>query len=219
MPERTATRMPEPHPTLLLIGPTGSGKTPLGEYLERHGLWGRSCRHFDFGARLRGVAAGRSGVDLTGPERQVVLACLHSGALLEEEHFPIARKIVERFLQDRADRPGDLVVLNGLPRHRGQAAALEPILQTVKVISLECTPETVVERLRRDPAGDREGRTDDTLEAVAGRLRIYRERTRPLLDWYRERGVPIIKLEVGPDTRPDDLYPLLSTLPAPRPGA
>jgi hypothetical protein len=31
--------------------------------------------------------------------------------------------------------------------------------------------------------------------------------------------VPIIKLEVGPDTRPDDLYPLLSTLPAPRPGA
>ena len=44
-----------PH-ALLLIGPTGSGKTPLGELLERSGLWGRPCRHFDFGERMRRIA-------------------------------------------------------------------------------------------------------------------------------------------------------------------
>jgi adenylate kinase len=211
--------MSEPHSALLLIGPTGSGKSPLGGYLERHGLWGRSCYHFDFGAQLRGVAAGRSGEGLTGREREVVRSALFSGALLEEEHFPIARKVLERFLRERGDDPGGLVVLNGLPRHQGQAAALESLLRVVRVIALECSPETVLERLRRDPAGDREGRTDDTVEAVAGRLRIYRERTLPLLDWYRQRGVPVSELTVGPDTRPADLHPRLAALPAPLSGA
>jgi adenylate kinase len=211
--------MPTSSTGLLLLGPTGAGKTPLGDYLERYGLWGRCCHHFDFGAQLRAVASGRSGAELTGSEREVVLASLHRGTLLEEEHLPIARKVLEDFLRERIDRPGDLVVLNGLPRHRGQAVALAAILPVVLVISLECPPETVLERLRRDPAGDREGRADDTLEAVAGRLRIFRERTQPLLDWYRERNVPILKLEVGPDTRPADLYPRLTALPDPRTGA
>ena len=206
--------MPTSSTGLLLLGPTGAGKTPLGDYLERHGLWGRCCHHFDFGAQLRAVASGRSGVKLTGPEREVVLASLHSGTLLEEEHFPIARKILEHFLGERVDPPGALVVLNGLPRHRGQASALEPFLRVVAVVELACGVETVQERLRRDPAGDRDGRTDDTAEEVAARLQIYRERTRPLLDWYRERGIPIIEVKVGAETRPADLYPLLSARPA-----
>ena len=38
---------------ILLLGPTGSGKTPLGELMERRGFGGRRCRHFDLGDRLR----------------------------------------------------------------------------------------------------------------------------------------------------------------------
>ncbi|MCX7427258.1 MAG: hypothetical protein NTW96_16720 [Planctomycetia bacterium] len=40
---------------MLLLGPTGSGKTPLGDLLERRGLGGRRCVHFDFGAHLRRI--------------------------------------------------------------------------------------------------------------------------------------------------------------------
>ena len=50
---------------------------------------------------------------------------LETGALLENEHFPIARRILQSFLSRRSARPQTLVVLNGLPRHAGQAEAME----------------------------------------------------------------------------------------------
>ena len=40
---------------IVLLGPTGSGKTPLGDLIERCGLWGAPCLHFDFGACLRSI--------------------------------------------------------------------------------------------------------------------------------------------------------------------
>ena len=47
---------------LLLVGPTGSGKTPLGNWLEQNGLRGVRAHHFDFGTNLRRVVAtGPSG--------------------------------------------------------------------------------------------------------------------------------------------------------------
>ena len=47
------------HDAILLLGPTGSGKTPLGAALEEHGVCGRQCLHFDFGENLRACAEGR----------------------------------------------------------------------------------------------------------------------------------------------------------------
>jgi hypothetical protein len=41
---------------MLLIGPTGVGKTPFGSCLEKNGFRGRRCLHFDFGHELRTVA-------------------------------------------------------------------------------------------------------------------------------------------------------------------
>jgi adenylate kinase len=202
---------------VLLLGPTGSGKTPLGTHLEQTGLWGRRCLHFDFGAELR-AAGGREGDDaLETLEREVVRDSLRTGALLEDDHFPIALRILSRFLEQRRARSDDLVVLNGLPRHAGQASALAGSLEVRGVISLRCSPETVRERIRRDPAGDRQGRVDDDLEAIAGKLLIFEKCTIPLLDWYRDRGVQVVELQVGPDTLPADLLRNLADLPPPPP--
>ena len=37
--------------------------------------------------------------------------------------------------------------------------------------------------------GKRSGRSDDTEATIRNRLAVYAESTRPLLDFYRERGV------------------------------
>jgi len=51
--ETTAQR----HPAILLLGPTGTGKTPLGNVLALRGWRGQPCLQFDFGANLRELAA------------------------------------------------------------------------------------------------------------------------------------------------------------------
>jgi len=97
-------KMSIPH-AILLLGPTGSGKTPLGEMLQARGLGdGRRCVHFDFGDRLRRIAAGQLGVDeLTGADLEFIGDVLDHGALLEDEHFHVAEKILRAFI-NQADR-------------------------------------------------------------------------------------------------------------------
>jgi len=96
--------MPKPQ-AILLLGPTGSGKTPLGEMLRARGLGdGRRCVHFDFGESLRRIAAGQMNVDeLTGDDRKVIADVLDRGTLLEDEHFHVAEKILRAFI-NQADR-------------------------------------------------------------------------------------------------------------------
>ncbi|MBN1938103.1 MAG: nucleoside monophosphate kinase [Candidatus Aminicenantes bacterium] len=185
----------------LLVGPTGSGKTPLGEALESAGWDGRRCLHFDFGARLRAAAAGPENVPaLSAEERNVVRDVLQTGALLDDRFFGIARKILEDFLRRREAGPGDLLVLNGLPRHAGQARDIAPVADVVRMILLFAPPVTVRERIRTDAAGDRAERGDDSPAEVERKLALYEQRTRPLIGHYEAKGVPVVRLEVGPKT-------------------
>jgi adenylate kinase family enzyme len=188
-------------PALLLLGPTGSGKSPLGDRLEAAGLRGRPCLHFDFGSHLRRGAADEGTEGLLAPdERGVLKRVLAEGALLEDRHFPIARKLFLDFLARRGAGPGTLVVLNGLPRHAGQAEAMESLVAVEAVVHLACDPEIVRERIRIDAGGDRSGRADDGIEAVRARIETYARRTAPLLDRYRARGIRVIPLAVGART-------------------
>lgn len=183
---------------LLLLGPTGVGKTPLGLELEDRGLWGRRCVHFDFGANLRKGAEGDLPEELLGnDERTFLERVIKSGALLEDDQFPIARKILNHFLLDRRVDDAALIVLNGLPRHAGQAAAVESIVAVRAVITLTCEAATVLERIRTNAGGDRGERSDDDPASIRRRLATYAERTQPLVDYYRLRSVCIIQLPVG----------------------
>ena len=170
---------------ILLLGPTGSGKTPLGQALEKKGYEGRRCAHFDFGANLREIAAlKRPPRGFTERDMSIIRDSLRTGALLENENFPIAVKVLERFRKKRRMRPGDLLILNGLPRHAGQAADMERIVKVVKVICLEATLKEVRERIRRNAGGDRSGREDDSDAEIARKYADYKKRTKPLLTYY-----------------------------------
>lgn len=199
-----------PWPSLLLVGPTGSGKTPLGDELERRGLLGRRCVHFDFGANLRTIAAAPEMANvLTAPELESVRTSLATGALFEDRDMPMIVKIVERFAEARDLTPDSLFVLNGLPRHRRQAEGLAGVAAVERVIQLEAPAAVIQERIRLDPGGDRAARADDGLEAVEKRLAVFRERTIPLVSYYRERRALIIEIPVTPSMTAAEAYQAL----------
>jgi len=192
---------------ILLIGPTGSGKTPLGECFERGGWRGRRCGHFDFGAQLRRVASGESIPDrLAAADRAFIDEVLQSGALLEDEQFHMAEKILRYFAEQGAIGKDGYLLLNGLPRHAGQAADVDRVVEVELVIHLRCTPEMVRRRIRTDAGGDRAGRVDDDDRLVARKLEIFRERTAPLLEHYRLQGVPVEEVEVTEETDPEQIW-------------
>ena len=110
-------------PAILLIGPTGSGKTPLGEYIAAKGLFKKQFTHFDFGELLRTTAAGTRTCDLSATDIRRLQDILDSGALLEKETFYLAERIISHF---NATTAAEAVVLNGLPRHRQQRTFPRP---------------------------------------------------------------------------------------------
>ena len=195
---------------LLLIGPTGSGKTPLGDFLERTGLWGRRCLHFDFGANLRRVAEGGIRAEaFAEDELAVVRESLAKGVLLEQEHFPIVEKILRDFAESNGLDDKHWLVLNGMPRHVGQAVDLERTVDVKAVIVLDCDEAVVHRRIHSNSGGDRHGRIDDSAEAITRRLALFDERTRPLLDHYRVKRVRIEAVKVSVGTKPADIVKTL----------
>ena len=205
-------RRERPAEGILLLGPTGAGKTPLGELLAERGVWGTRCVHFDFGARLRDATRSPAGLcPLTAGELAVVSRALKTGALLDDTQFPIAAKILKAFLSRHHVSGEDRVAMNGMPRHAGQARDVDQIVRIRHVVLLDCPPETAWERIRSNAGGDRGGRADDEREAVTRRVRLYAERTMPLVEWYRERGVPVISVPVRVETTPADAWRVIES--------
>ena len=190
--------------TILLLGPTGAGKTPLGEILEKRGLWGRKCLHFDFGQQLRSSVV-RQSTPLNREEMAVVRAVVKANALLEDEHFPIAMKLLQDYLALHQAARSEIVLLNGLPRHDGQARMMDGYIEMLGMIRLDCAPEVVRVRIKANAGRDRKRRVDDSLAEIERKLKIYEKRTLPLFRYYQDRGVRVFTYSVGPDTSSVDL--------------
>jgi adenylate kinase len=196
---------------ILLLGATGSGKTPLGQLLERKGLWGRRCFHFDFGENLRAVAGKRlqSHGGLTSAELATVVESLKTGRLLTDREFPIAAKILKVFCARKLRGPANLLILNGLPRHIGQAKKIDRLVNIIAVVHLACSAGTALRRIRLNAGGDRKGRSDDTPAQVREKMKIFAKQTAPLLDHYGRKGVRILPVNVGFSTTSEDIRDIL----------
>ncbi len=193
--------------SILLVGPTGSGKTPLGAYFEEHGLNGKRCFHFDFGHQLRSIAGqGTPPEGLTEQDYAIIRAALEKGLLLENEYFFIAEKIITCFLYRNNFQENDILVLNGLPRHIGQAKDMEGIVEIKDVIVLECSPEDVCRRIRCNTGSDRTERVDDYIGMVWKKLEIFRRKTSPLIDYYANAGGAVYRIEITSSSTARDVY-------------
>jgi adenylate kinase len=197
---------------IVLIGPTGSGKSPLGDMLTDRGLWGRRCVHFDFGVVLRTIASGKAPGDFTDSEIRFVRDVLHSGALLEDTDFHIALRALHGQLASHNADEDCLVALNGLPRHVGQARDLQAVVNVSTVVVLNCDADVVSGRIATNAGGDRIGRIDDDIDAVTRRLAIFAQRTAPLADFYRGAGARIHTVAITQTTLPQDIIDDLDRL-------
>ena len=198
------------HPkAILLIGPTGSGKTPAGEFLENAGLDGCVCHHFDFGEHLR-LAVAEGHPDISYADRKFLETVLRGGVLLENNRFYLAETILRVYIRDRGLGETDVLILNGLPRHADQADDVCTLVDIVRVICFDCLPDVICDRIAENSGGDRTGRTDDDHAAIAAKLTIFRERTLPLLDYFKKKGVPLRTVSIDTTTRPADVCQLIS---------
>lgn len=202
-------------PSLLLMGTSNSGKTPLGNELCQTDLVkGKRFLHLDFGELLRLQLAGKFTAPLTNAER-CFLSEVMNGRLLDDAHFGVARKIIEHFLVERGfDVNRHVLVLNGIPRHCGQAIdCLDIGIDVRLVVALECTARIAVRRklLSENGAGheDRSHRDDGAVEIFRRKNESYNRDTLPLLDFYDTRKVPVRKIHVGVETAPAQMVDMI----------
>ena len=199
------------NPALLLLGPTGSGKSPLGRQIELRGFRGHKAVHFDFGENLREtVARNQPNDNISQADIAFLRGVLASGALLEDEQFPLAERILRSFLTLRKAGDDVWVVLNGLPRHAGQARAIDALLDIQSVVCLHCSADVVQARLASNVGGDRGGRCDDGLDRVRKKLEIFDQRTAPLVDHYCQQGVEVVSIEVTPSMTAEEAWQMLA---------
>jgi adenylate kinase len=161
---------------ILLLGPQGAGKGTQGRLIAE----AQEIPHVATGDMLR--AAMAADTDLGRRVRPIY----NAGGLVPDDLM--IELIRERLAGDDA-RGG--FVLDGFPRTMPQAEALEEMLREIGreldvVFQFQLDDEVGRERMLRRAAD--EGRTDDTPEAIAERLRLYHEETEPLVEYYRLRG-------------------------------
>jgi adenylate kinase family enzyme len=203
-----------PVDAMLILGPTGSGKSPLGDLFTSCGFLGRRSYHLDFGSELRAIVSGMGSSSYTPSEQDFIIGVLERGLLLENEHFALARKIINLFLERSRFRSGDILVLNGIPRHEGQAKDIASIAVIHSLVVLDCSAGSVFRRIRENTGGDRAGREDDERMLIEKKLRIFRERTAPLIEHYARAGSRIYRIDINERTTTGSAYQQLSLLAA-----
>ncbi len=214
-PRTISSDRPHPIDSLLLLGPTGVGKSPLGDTIARKGFLGRRCHHLDFGSELRAaVSIGDRSTDYSATELAFIHGVLERGLLLENEHFPLAEKIISLFLNRSgfSRRDHDMLILNGIPRHAGQARDIASIADIQALCVLDCSSTIVLSRIHSNVGGDRSVRVDDDKALIEKKLAIFRERTKPLVQHYEKKGRRVFRIDVTSVMTPVDAYGVLSSL-------
>ena len=182
---------------IILLGAPGSGKgTQASRISEKYNL-----PHISTGDIFREIT--RSGTPLGDKIKQLI-----DGGNLCPDNLTV------EIVKERLSRPdcANGYILDGFPRDIAQAKALEDFSFPDVVINLYIDLEKIEKRItgRRvckdclssfhvDSVGDAKIcpdcgaeliiRKDDNPEAVRERLKIYRESTEPLIEFYQQKGL------------------------------
>ena len=156
---------------LLFIGPPGAGKgTQANLFCNKYGL-----DHLSTGDLLRDEVSSGSVLGVKAAE------VMNKGELVSDE-------LVLSIVEGRLVNINKGWLLDGFPRNVNQANSLKQLLAKINqpleaVISIQIADDCLIKRLLA------RGREDDNKEVIANRLKIYREKTSPLIDLYSKQGI------------------------------
>ncbi len=110
---------------------------------------------------------------------------MDSGNLVPDE--VVIGIIRERIVEDDCQNG---FILDGFPRTVAQAEALDEMLQEAgkkidHVVYFDVPEKELIIRLLS--RAEKEKRSDDNLETIQNRLNVFREKTEPLLEYYKSR--------------------------------
>jgi adenylate kinase len=167
----------------VLFGGPGSGKGTQAELIAPV----LGVPHISTGDLLRAEAAAGS------PLGKEVAPLLAAGELVPDE---LIERVVEQRLKSPDTEAGAL--LDGYPRTVPQARVLDQQLESMGrrvrcVLHLEADEATLVGRLLR--RAEAQHRSDDNPASITERLAEYGELTAPVIDYYREAGVPVFEID------------------------
>jgi adenylate kinase len=172
---------------LLIVGPPGVGK-------------GTQSRLLSDALGVPAISTGdlfREHVRVRSPLGVQVERILSAG-----DYVPDA--LTNELVRERVVEPDAAAgfILDGYPRTVDQVAELDRMLVPAgigAVVQLHADDAQLLDRVRERQVQQR--RDDDAADVMRHRIEIYRERTAPLVDVYRERGilVPVDGLGAIPD--------------------
>jgi adenylate kinase len=162
---------------IALFGPPGAGKGTQSKILiEEYNL-----SYISTGELLRKEIKNKTKLGL---EAQSIIA---AGGLVSDE---IIVQIIEKTITENPNANGFL--FDGFPRTYIQAYILEGLMIKLNtslncLISLAVPEEVSVQRLLE--RGRTSGRTDDNKTVIRNRLNEYYEKTIPVINFYKEKGI------------------------------
>lgn len=160
----------------VLLGPPGAGKGTQAKILAQK----LDLVHISTGDLLREEIKKESQL---GKEAQKYV---EKGLLVPDS---LLNEIVKQKIQNSKKN----VLLDGYPRNIPQAQALENYIPVSHLITiwLEIDKDTILERIKK--RAKEENRLDDlNLDVIEKRLTEFNEKTLPLKEFYRKKGVLII---------------------------
>lgn len=191
--------------TIVLLGPPGSGKGTQGEKLSEELGYTR----LSTGDMLR--EAVRNGTELGKKAKEY----MDSGALVPND-------LIIGLMKEKIAQAKGGVILDGFPRTVEQADALAEQLDVDLALNLDVDDDELVNRLTKRRScpkcnavyhliynppkvegvcdkcgGELYQRDDDKEETVMNRLKVYRENTMPLIDYYGKKGTLVTIEGVG----------------------
>ena len=156
---------------LLFLGPPGAGKgTQANLFCKKYGLI-----HLSTGDLLRDEVSSGSALGTKAAE------IMNKGELVSDE-------LVLSIVEGRLENINKGWLLDGFPRNVNQANSLKKLLEKINqpldaVILIKIADDFLIKRLLA------RGRDDDNEEVITNRLKIYREKTSPLIDLYTKQGI------------------------------